>query len=274
MKTHYDLLGVAPTADAEEIKKAFRREIARYHPDKVQHLGKEFQEMAAVRAAELTAAYKTLTDPELRAQYDTTAAVPAAPFTAGPGGPAAAPVPGAAPPPPSPDPVDPGAGAGRLFERERAGRDDIVRRAVLLRLREVLDRVVGQYEEPRVKGFDLTCVPKARPSLFTRSVPPRVLARLTGTVDGAEAAEAWNFAARSRVPMVKGAALVVLVFGSKLARPIEILQALDPLYRKAPPGTPEPLFVVPVNFTDWTAQIPPGAPEAVTKLVTALKDYV
>ena len=34
-------------APADEIKKAFRREIARYHPDKVQHLGQEFQEMAA-----------------------------------------------------------------------------------------------------------------------------------------------------------------------------------------------------------------------------------
>ena len=36
----------ARDAPADEIKKAFRREIARYHPDKVQHLGQEFQEMA------------------------------------------------------------------------------------------------------------------------------------------------------------------------------------------------------------------------------------
>ncbi len=35
VKTHYELLGVDPTADADAIKKAFRREIARYHPDKV-----------------------------------------------------------------------------------------------------------------------------------------------------------------------------------------------------------------------------------------------
>ena len=63
MKTHYELLGLEPTADADAIKKAFRREIARYHPDKVIHLGAEFQEMAATRASELTVAYKTLTDP-------------------------------------------------------------------------------------------------------------------------------------------------------------------------------------------------------------------
>ena len=46
-KTHYELLGVAADAPAEEIKHAFRREIAKYHPDKVQHLGQEFQDIAA-----------------------------------------------------------------------------------------------------------------------------------------------------------------------------------------------------------------------------------
>src|SRR6185436_2827495 len=66
----YELLGLESSADADAIKKAFRREIARYHPDKVIHLGAEFQEMAATRAAELTVAYKTLSDPALREEYD------------------------------------------------------------------------------------------------------------------------------------------------------------------------------------------------------------
>src|SRR3954471_15919999 len=64
------MLEVAPDASGDEIKRAFRREIAKYHPDKVQHLGKEFQEIAASKAAELTRAYKTLTDPAARAEYD------------------------------------------------------------------------------------------------------------------------------------------------------------------------------------------------------------
>ena len=51
VKDYYELLEVAPTATAAEIKKAFREQIAKYHPDKVQHLGKEFQAMAAERVA-------------------------------------------------------------------------------------------------------------------------------------------------------------------------------------------------------------------------------
>ena len=69
-KTYYELLDLPGTATLDDIKRNFRREIAKYHPDKVQHLGKEFQDIAAVKAAELTQAYKTLSDDMLRAEYD------------------------------------------------------------------------------------------------------------------------------------------------------------------------------------------------------------
>ena len=70
MKTYYDLIGIQPAAEADEVKRAFRREIARYHPDKVHHLGVEFQEIAAARAAALTEAYRVLMDAQLRQRYD------------------------------------------------------------------------------------------------------------------------------------------------------------------------------------------------------------
>jgi DnaJ-domain-containing protein 1 len=53
-----------PNAPADEVKRAFRTQIARHRPDKVQHLGKEFQSMAADRAAELTEAYRILARPK------------------------------------------------------------------------------------------------------------------------------------------------------------------------------------------------------------------
>ena len=70
LKNYYELLAIEPTASPEDVKRAFRQQIARYHPDKVQHLGSEFQEMAAERAAELTEAYRVLSDAGRRAEYD------------------------------------------------------------------------------------------------------------------------------------------------------------------------------------------------------------
>ena len=43
----------AGSAPADEIKRAFRREIAKYHPDKVQHLGREFQDIAAEKTGDV-----------------------------------------------------------------------------------------------------------------------------------------------------------------------------------------------------------------------------
>ena len=37
--TYYELLELTPQASADDIKRAFRAQIAKYHPDKVQHLG-------------------------------------------------------------------------------------------------------------------------------------------------------------------------------------------------------------------------------------------
>jgi len=59
----YALLEVPRTASAEEIKTAYKRAVARYHPDKVTHLGKEFQELAHKKLLAIQQAYETLQKP-------------------------------------------------------------------------------------------------------------------------------------------------------------------------------------------------------------------
>jgi hypothetical protein len=56
----YTLLEVSPHASPEEIKAAYRRAVARYHPDKVAHLGPEFQELAHKKLLAIQQAYETL----------------------------------------------------------------------------------------------------------------------------------------------------------------------------------------------------------------------
>ena len=56
----YALLEVSPTASPDEIKSAYKRAVTRYHPDKVAHLGKEFQELAHKKLLAIQQAYETL----------------------------------------------------------------------------------------------------------------------------------------------------------------------------------------------------------------------
>lgn len=63
-KDYYKVLGVAKTASAEEIKKAYRKLARKYHPD----VSKEAD--ASARMSELNEANAVLSDPEKRAAYD------------------------------------------------------------------------------------------------------------------------------------------------------------------------------------------------------------
>jgi DnaJ like chaperone protein len=60
-KDPYNILGVSRDSTQEEIKKAYRQLANKYHPDKVQHLGDEFRELAENRFKEIEAAYRQLT---------------------------------------------------------------------------------------------------------------------------------------------------------------------------------------------------------------------
>lgn len=59
-KDPYTVLGLGRNASPQEIKSAYRRLAAKYHPDKVAHLGKDFQHLAEKRFKEIQEAYRQL----------------------------------------------------------------------------------------------------------------------------------------------------------------------------------------------------------------------
>ena len=63
-KEYYQILGVARNATEEEIKKAFRQQALKYHPDRNQEPG------ADAKFKEINEAYQVLSDPEKRKLYD------------------------------------------------------------------------------------------------------------------------------------------------------------------------------------------------------------
>jgi curved DNA-binding protein CbpA len=252
VKSHYELLEVDPAADPAAIKHAFRQQIARYHPDKVQHLGRDLQEMAAERTAALTEAYRVLSNPATREAYDQSLGAQAPPA-------AEPPQPVAAEPPVEP-PDTPGPRAAS-DSQERSRRDDLLRRAAISRFRQAIVAEYGSVDDPGQRGFDVTASPRG--GLFSRDRRPRILARFVDHVDGESLADAWRQAAASSEKDS-----CVFLMGSRLAAARELAEATA-RQRGAPRAAH--VMVVPVDASDWQALVPLSAPPVVRAVLDRLR---
>jgi curved DNA-binding protein CbpA len=273
LKNYYELLELPSTATIEEVKKSFRLQIARYHPDKVHHLGKEFQEMAALRAAELTEAYRVLSHEQSRAEYDAalnagSAAAPQPAHTDAPAPPAAAPAPAA---PVAQSDQDPPADAGRpkpkpkQFVQERAHRDTFVRNAILERFRVAFTQIGGAYEEDPARGFDIAYSPKR--GLFGRGKGPRLFGRFIDRVDADAIGETWGLVGKMSLSSSEEACVMLMATDVAPAR--ELAGAIADLRRRPLRGAK--ITVIPVNASIWDAHIPTDAPDIAKNLLNRLR---
>jgi curved DNA-binding protein CbpA len=284
VQTFYELLSLAPTATAEEIKRAFRNEIARYHPDKVQHLGAEFQQMAATRAAALTEAYRTLMNAELRAEYDrlhvistgaagvvpshsphspeSSASLSSTESSASPSSSASSTkrAPTRPDAPLSPEAV--AAGASR-FATERRDRDSFVKHATVGRFRQAVAAELGQVEESSGKIFDFDCATKPK-GLFSRNDSQRFAVKLVAHVDRAAVQEAWVAAAQKSVPVC------VFLMGNTVASAAELGDAIADMRKKS--RSPSVITIIPVDVRDWSAHMPADAPAPCKKVLQRLRE--
>ncbi len=66
-KDYYDILGLPKGAGVDEIKKAYRQLVMKYHPDRVEPAKKKGAEE---RFKEISEAYAVLSDPQKKQLYD------------------------------------------------------------------------------------------------------------------------------------------------------------------------------------------------------------
>jgi len=265
LRTYYQLLGIPATAAGDDVKSAFRKEIARYHPDKVHHLGPELQQIGSRRAAELTEAYRVLMDPVARAAYDaslangTGATAPPSPAAA-----RTAPVHSSQPPAasgPAPHSV------AETLRDTRASVQAFARKAAIDRIRDVIQALTGTLEPSLDGGFDAAFVLRPRRSLFQKPEPPvHLRVKVVAEVDAAAIAAVWPLATRITSADVTPC---VLVCGTDLAPSRDLAAAIAGQRRKNR-QTAGPV-VIPVDTRDWEALIPSEAPSLVRKLIEGLK---
>ena len=69
-KDYYAILGVGKDASEEEIKKKYRSEAMKWHPDRWATGTAEEKKAAEEKFKDLSEAYEVLSDPQKRAEYD------------------------------------------------------------------------------------------------------------------------------------------------------------------------------------------------------------
>ena len=68
-QNHYDVLGVRPSASAEEIRRRYKFLVIAFHPDRFVRTP-EHHALAELRIKQVNEAYRVLGDAQARAQYD------------------------------------------------------------------------------------------------------------------------------------------------------------------------------------------------------------
>lgn len=265
-KSYYQLLELASDASSADVKRAFRREIAKYHPEKFQHLGRELRDVAAGEAAVLTQAYRTLTDPAARVEYDTSIGNDPAAFGATSHETSSLPSGGRTGEWPRWPSKGTSAGASPKSRQNRgAGTLDAVRRVTMARFRQAVDAEFADYEEVELFGFDFVGIPKA--ALLALRQAPRILGRFLSQIDGPAVDDTWGMASRMKKDGKRD--LCVFLMAPAVAQAAD-LDAVIAERRRQPMPAGGKLVLIPVNASTWNAQVPADAPPVVKSLLARL----
>jgi curved DNA-binding protein CbpA len=260
-KNPYEVLGLEPGCPTDEIKKRFRQQIALYHPDKVQHLGKEIQDLAAARAADLTEAYEFLGDSARRTAYDAQLEISCA------GGEC------------RDESLRTGGRESAIFREEARSTptrgpgeievSDFMRKAAINRLRSTVAAHVPGAGPKNLTGFDAAFVSRSKWSLFKPQPSLCVLGRLVDRVDGEAVRDTWRYVLRPG--LLPPGETYLFLMGSPMEEGRTLSRAITETRGRAPVGNGIQILMVPLNISTWEALTPCQAPALLRTMIGALR---
>jgi len=159
---------------------------------------------------------------------------------------------------------DAGAPVAHQFTRERASRDEFVRKATVSRFREALRMTGAGYQETQVRGFDLSFTPKSK--MFARNRGPRLLGQFVAAVDPESVAQTWAQVDRLHLP--SGEDVCVFLMGTVMAPPRDLAGAIAERRRSAKGAK---VILIPVDARNWAAHMPIDAPAIARDLLARLR---
>lgn len=238
------LLGIALPASIDEVKRAYRRQISRYHPDKVHHLGEEFQVLAAEKSAQLTEVYRRLLESNGSDERVEDVTVPAATARE------------------EPRVEDPPPPVNRMssWQAVAAGCPSLILTAAIDRVSQAVTLTLPRVDEFEVPGFSGAWRTRADwRGLLKRRPIDGVLLRVAA--DDVERQRPGRI--RHLVSGVDGAIVIFDLVVGPLAS-----QAPSPPGTRPSPRGERDVYVVTLDAMTWKARMPPEAP-ATAHLVLA-----
>jgi curved DNA-binding protein CbpA len=257
-KNPYEVLGLEPACSMDEIKRRFRRQIALYHPDKVQHLGKEIQDLAATRAAELTEAYEMLGNSARRTAFDAQAHSL--------GKEHAAEFPPKAPTEVQTRPVSPQECKSGPGEIEVS---DFMRKTAMTRLRKAVSEHVPGADDKTLAGFDAAFFSRPKWFHFKSQSALCVLGRLVGKVNAEAVRDAWR--AVSRPGFLPSGEAYLFLMGSTLDDARILSRAMMEHRGKTHGQNGSQVLLVPLNVSTWEVLTPCEAPPLLRSIIGTLR---
>jgi curved DNA-binding protein CbpA len=255
LKNYYEILSLDPSCSSEEIKCAFRQQVALSHPDKVSHLSPEIQALASLRTAELTEAYTVLRNESRRSDYNRELEKV----------------------------IRTGASTRGQEKEKRCANDhpetavtepevsEFLRSMALERLESAVKQTLSGGARPMpMEGFDASYTNHRKWNVLSAGKRfAYLLALVLPCIDSSAVRDGWTRALK--IGRMASGDIYLFFMGAKIGDANSLSSTILELQRQNHQKTEATLFAIPININSFNVLMPLNAPDLLRDIVKAMR---